>query len=131
MNDERSIHFEQRLRKQSTSLAVMQDHSNYNHYQTIMDTNANGEERNFQGYSHPAGIFETSHLDTVDSDDSEDSETDLGTYHEDIDLYDADLRLMDMKLLNRHLKRKGIVKKSKRDEELRKRRRVLSNRGKM
>ena len=96
-----------------------------------MDTNVNGEERNFHEFSHPTGIFETSHLDAVDSDDSEDSETELGTYHEDIDLYDADLRLMDMKLLNRHLKRKGIVKKSKRDEELRKRRRTLSNRGKM
>jgi len=128
MNDERGINLEQRLRKQSTSLAVMENHSNYNHYTTIMDTNANGEERNFHEFSHPTGIFETSHLDAVDSDDSEDSETELGTYHEDIDLYDADLRLMDMKLLNRHLKRKGIVKKSKRDEELRKRRRTLSNR---
>merc|ERR1719288_332319 len=90
-----------------------------------MNTNSNAEERNFQEYSHPTGISETSHLDTVDS---EDIETELGTYHEDIDLYDVDLRLMDMKLLNRHLKRKGIVKKSKRDEELRKRRRTLSNR---
>jgi len=129
MNYQRGIDLEQGLQKQSTSLAVIQNHSNYNYYQPIMNTNSNAEERNFQEYSHPTGISETSHLDTVDSDDSEDLETELGTYHEDIDLYDVDLRLMDMKLLNRHLKRKGIVKKSERDEELRKRRRTLSNRG--
>ena len=131
MNGQRNIHLEQPLINQSTSLAVMQNHSNYNYYQAIMNTNSNGEERKFQEYSHPIGISKTSHLDAVNSDDSEDVETELGTYHEDIDLYDDDLVLMDMKLLNRHLKRKGIVKKSERDEQLRKRRRTLRNRGKM
>ena len=131
MNAERGTHLDQQTQKQSTSLTVMQNHSNYNYNQTIVNINSNEEERTFQEYSHPIGISENSHLDTVESDDSEDVETELGIYHEDIDLYDVDLRLMDMKLLNRHLKRKGIVKKSERDEELRKRRRTLSNRGKM
>ena len=62
---------------------------------------------------------------------AQESENELGSYHEDVDLYDAELSTMEMKLLNQHFKKKGIIKKSKRDIELRHQRRTLKNRGKI
>ena len=130
MNNERGIYSEQRIPEQSTSSAALQQYSNDNNHQSIMNTNLNREERKFQEHSHPSGRTNNSCLSYV-SKKSQESENELGSYHEDVGLYDAELSTIETKLFNKHLKEKGITKKSKRDIELRHLRRTLKNRGRI
>jgi len=125
MNNETGNYLEQQNPEQSTSSAALQQYSNDNYHQPIMNTNFNREERKLQEHSKPPG---NSCLSNV-SYESQESENELGSYHEDVDLYDSDLSTMATKLFNQHLKKKGIIKKSKRDIELRHLRRTLKNRG--
>ena len=90
----------------------------------------NRKERKFHEHSHPSGITNNSCLSNVPYEYQE-SENERGSYHEDVDLYDAELSTIETKLFNKHLKEKGIMKKSKRDIELRHLRRTLKNRGRI
>ena len=112
MYNERGIYCEQRIPEQSTSSAALQQYSNDNNDQPIMNTNLNREERKFQEHSHPSGRTNNSCLSNV-SNESQESENELGSYHEDVDLYDAKISTMETKLFNKRLKEKGITKKIK------------------
>ena len=130
MNNERGIYWEQRIPEQSKSSSALQQYSNYSYQQPIINTNLDREERKLPEHSQPPGISKTSSLAKV-SNESEESESKLGSYHEDVDLHDAELSTIETKLFNKHLKEKGIIRKSKRDIELRHLRRTLKNRGKI
>ena len=130
MDNEWSIYWEQRIPEQLTSSSASQQYSNYSYHQPIINTNLNREERKLPDHSQPPGISKTSSLAKV-SNESEESESKLGSCHEDVDLHDAELSTIETKLFNKHLKEKGIIRKSKRDIELRHLRRTLKNRGKI
>ena len=93
-----------------------------------MNTNSNAKD-GFHDHFNPTAIPGTSHS----SINSQQSQQLLGpiNYRVDVDLDDTKIATMDLKDLNKHLKKKGVTKKENKalNKEIKKRRRTLRNRG--